>query len=57
VLFRLLRQDHSVRRSLAGYFQGFGAVQAHGLDDSTRRYVRSGRLHWRLLDHGWRPLG
>lgn len=57
LLFSVLRQDHGVRRSLAGYYQGIGSVQKHGLYRSTRRYVRSVTVHWRLLNRGWRPLG
>jgi LysM repeat protein len=57
LLFTLLRQDHGVRRSLAGYYQGIGSVQAHGTYASTRRYVRSVTLLWRMLNRGWHPLG
>jgi hypothetical protein len=57
LLFSLLRQDHGVRRSLAGYYQGLGSVHAHGMYGSTKRYVRSVTLHWRMLNRGWRPLG
>ncbi|MEP6815979.1 MAG: lytic transglycosylase domain-containing protein [Marmoricola sp.] len=56
VLFKLLRAEHGVRRSLAGYYQGLGSLQEHGTYPSTRRYVRSVLAHWRLLNRGWHPL-
>lgn len=56
VLFRVLRQQAGVKRSLAGYYQGLGSVEAHGRYPSTKRYVRNVRFHWHRLDHGWRPL-
>ncbi len=56
VLFKLLRANHGVRRSLAGYYQGIGSVQARGLYPSTKRYVASVSSHWHRMDRGWHPL-
>jgi hypothetical protein len=56
VLFKLLREDHGVKRSLAGYYQGLGSVHAHGYYPSTRRYIRAVTSHWHRMNHGWHPL-
>jgi hypothetical protein len=56
VLFKLLRANNGVRRSLAGYYQGLGSVEQHGYYPSTKRYVAAVRSHWRRMNHGWHPL-
>jgi hypothetical protein len=56
VLFKLMRANNGVRRSLAGYYQGLGSIDRHGYYPSTKRYVAAVRSHWRRMNHGWHPL-
>ncbi len=55
VLIRALRDHAGVRNAVAGYYQGLGSVQTHGLYRDTKRYVTSVLYLRRLLRHGWNP--
>ncbi|HET7328354.1 MAG TPA: LysM peptidoglycan-binding domain-containing protein [Nocardioidaceae bacterium] len=39
VLLKFLTDRTGARRALAGYYQGLGSVEEHGLYDDTRRYI------------------
>lgn len=56
VLFRNLRAHHTVRTSIAAYYQGIGSIRSHGRYRSTKAYVRNVLHHWKRLRHGWDPL-
>jgi soluble lytic murein transglycosylase-like protein len=45
----------SHRQQIAAYYQGLGAVRAHGLYPDTRRYVANVRAIKRRLEHGHSP--
>ena len=55
VLFRVLRDMASYRRSIGGYYQGLGSIRQHGMYHSTRHYVRNVVAITRELDRGRGP--
>ena len=56
MLFRQLRAEHGVKRSIAAYYQGIGSLREHGRYPSTKAYVRNVVHHLERLRHGWDPL-
>ena len=56
VLFRQLRAEHGVKRSIAAYYQGIGSLREHGRYPSTKAYVRNVVHHLTRLREGWDPL-
>jgi soluble lytic murein transglycosylase-like protein len=55
VLFKVLREMASYRRSIGGYYQGLQSIRQHGMYHSTRHYVHNVVAIRRALDRGWRP--
>jgi soluble lytic murein transglycosylase-like protein len=55
VLFKVLRDMASYRRSIGGYYQGLSSIQHHGMYRSTRHYVRNVIAIRRSLDRGRGP--
>jgi LysM repeat protein len=55
-LLKWLHQEARGRRqAVAGYYQGLGGVQAHGMYPSTKRYVASVMSLKRRIAAGWNP--
>jgi LysM repeat protein len=55
VLIRVLREQASVRHSVAGYYQGLASVRADGMYRDTKHYVSNVLYLRKLLRHGWNP--
>jgi LysM repeat protein len=55
VLIKVLRDQAGLKHTIAGYYQGLASVQAFGMYDSTRGYVRNVLAIKKMLSHGWDP--
>jgi LysM repeat protein len=55
VLLTVLRSQTAPTKAIGAYFQGLGSVQRHGLQRSTKAYVRSVLALRRRIAHGWNP--
>jgi hypothetical protein len=55
LLFKVLRSQTTLRRSISAYYQGLRAVRRHGAYPSTRRYTRNVLALYHRLNRGWNP--
>ncbi len=55
VLLRLLREQASLRRSVAAYYQGLTSVRRRGMYADTKSYVANVLAIRRHLIRGWLP--